>query len=146
MFLSLLANPIVLPMYANPGVWLFAVFAICVEILVVMEVLQLAGLRPKGLELPLLIVQMTTWLPFLIAMEWSERLAIHPAVATTVLECAVIAAEVPLIRAASRGWFRLPGLPKGEVSRSMAFRASLLGNLVSIAVSFGPLILAALCV
>lgn len=131
----MLANPVVFPAYAEPLIWLIAMYAMACEIKTAQAVLRKMGADPVRFGPHLFVVQLLTWIPFLFGMDWVGRHSSYPGWCIAGMEAAVVAVEVPLIRIASRGWFLMQVPMTSGVSWRQAIVASLVGNAVSIAVS-----------
>jgi len=132
----MLANPIVVPIYAEPLVWCFAIVAMLIEVNTVAWLLRRTGRTVDRVKGPLGLLNLATWFPFLVAMDRvpdDSPLQFCSWVAG--LEVAVIAVETVLIRelCAGRLFLRDPGC--GTVTFREAFGLSVAGNLASIAFS-----------
>lgn len=108
--------------------------AILAEVFTVRSMLSRFGLAEPGLTMSLFVVNLATWLPFLIAVDWLQlRFDAKAVPAFVLLELGVIAAEVFLIRMTTRGACKR--LEIGALTFKRSLGVSLLGNTVSIAVS-----------
>lgn len=139
----MLANPIVIPIYAVPLTWAVAAVAMWAEIAAIQALLRRMGLDVAGLEGRLLVIQICTWVPFLIGVDWASSVAPGregwPILA---LELAVVVVETPLLVLAVRGWSAATRRPAASMTWTRALLASVVGNFVSAAVSLGgPLVL-----
>lgn len=132
----MLANPVVIPSYADPIIWAFALLAMCFEVWVVLQLLRRMHQNVKGLSGPLGVINLTTWFPFLVAMDHIVP-AHGPAMTATIvaLELAIVGIEAILIHALMRGRFFARGLSCRPISWRDALRVSFLGNLASVAMS-----------
>lgn len=141
----MLANPVVIPIYANPLTWVVAAIAILIEVRVWLIVLRRLGSNVSGLETPLAVVQLVTWVPFLFAVDAIPPTTEHVGWQIAALEVSVVLVEVPLVLAAARGWFVRPRLPSADMTWIQALVASFAGNLASVTFSLGiPLFAATL--
>lgn len=131
-----LANPVALPAYADPLLWGIAIVALFFEVWATLRVLRRFGLVDPDFAGPLAMINLCTWIPFLIALDaidaWpDDRLLLG----VVVLELAVFAVETVLLYHAVRGRFfssRTQFVPLGV--RPCALAAAV-GNAVSLAVS-----------
>ncbi|MFO1076396.1 MAG: hypothetical protein U1E73_01570 [Planctomycetota bacterium] len=142
----MLANPIIVPVYADPITWGMALIAVLAEIVAAQVVLRRFGLTDPRFATPLFVVNVATWFPFLVAVDLLQlRYDAHAIPAYTVLELMVVVIEAFLIRSATRGQFfssRFRCVPM-DLKRSMM--VSVVGNSVSVGVSLLlPLVLACL--
>jgi hypothetical protein len=124
-------------MVSDPVVWLLVSVSIVGEIGAVDLVLLKMGVDVTGFRSTLVLIQLLTWAAFLALWDW---LLVHyrpencmPFVAT-VLMVAVV--EVPMLRAASRGWLLAPPAATPLTLRQAA-TASALGNAASWAALLG---------
>ena len=142
----MLANPVVVPIYADPITWGIAICALCVEVWVVLQLLRRMHQNVKGLDGWLGVLNLVTWIPFLIAVDRLVPSSTAGAIAVIAgLEVAVIAVEAVLLHGLLRGKLFAHGLPCRPIGWRDALRISFLGNLASIAVSIGvPMLLVAI--
>ncbi|MBM4060228.1 MAG: hypothetical protein FJ265_03890 [Planctomycetes bacterium] len=127
-------NPVILPAYAAPENWALALIAMWAEIRTTLALLRSMD-RATGTVRPLFLLNLMTWLAFLLAMDWCDSLGLlHRWFVWVVaaLEAIVVTIEANLI------WAML-ARPTGSPSARplpfvQALRLSLLGNLVSITV------------
>lgn len=138
----MLANPIVFPAYADPIIWFIAMFAMACEVKTAQTLLRKMGSDSTQFGTHLAAIQLLTWIPFLFGVDWVGRNERYAGWCIAGMEVAVILVEAPLIMIASRGWFVMqPPITRGVPWRH-AMLASLVGNLVSIAVSLAvPLLI-----
>ena len=133
----MLANGVVLPVYASPITWWIAAIAMLLEIGVVEKLLRRAGQDRKGLTGALVLIQLLTWIPFLRAADEVLRRFENPWLWVVGLEVVVVLIEAPMLAVAVRGWLFRRHPTSGTISWKQAFVASFLGNLTSVAVSVG---------
>ncbi len=131
----MLANPIIGRLYSDPFVWGVALIAMWVEVRTVVWLLRKWGSDARGLDATLFAVNLTTWLPFLVLVDGVERWPLPTWLAIAGLEGLVVAVEAVLLHAATRGRVFSRGLPCAPLSWPRAWCASLLGNVMSVAVS-----------
>jgi hypothetical protein len=135
-FASVLPNPIIMPVYADPAVWLVAVVAMLAEIATVRALLRRAGLAVDPAN-ALWLFNCASWLGFLIALEALARSS-NSVWLVVGLEVAVVVVETVLVTV----WLRTPRTPpNAPIGTTCVFRIVLVGNLVSIAISLVPPVL-----
>lgn len=134
--IPMLANPILIPMYADPISWGIALLAVWAEVTVARAMLRRFGLTDVRFARPLYVINLSTWFAFLVAVDhwlvWPDADGI-PALAA--LEAAVVVVETILIFQACRGRCfssRTDWRPLGVRQVAMV---SLLANATSIAAS-----------
>ncbi|MBK8100978.1 MAG: hypothetical protein IPK26_28175 [Planctomycetes bacterium] len=135
----MLANPIIIPAYADPFLWTVALLAMWAEVETEARLLRrfgwIAGVVPR-----LLLINVATWLVFLCVLAWlSGRGLLYrpwPAVAGVIagLEGCIVLVEAVLLRL----MIRRADVQGTRIPLRQAATASLLGNLVSIAASLVP--------
>lgn len=130
----MLANPILLPAYADPINWGMALVAMLAEISAARAMMRRFGFVDPRLATWLFAVNLATWVPFLVAV---ERLRLSYSAesipAFALLEIAVMMVETVLIRLLASGLSARVGSGALSLRRSLA--VSVVGNSVSIAVS-----------
>lgn len=134
----MLANPVVIPAYAAPEVWAVALLAMWAEIKTEIALLR-RHVPTAGIASHLLLLNIVTWLAFLIAVDRLDRHGISLGWSVTGLEACVVIAESLLMWIGLRAWARAQqssALPMMRVAW-----VALVGNLVSIAVSLAPVAL-----
>ena len=131
----MLANPILVPAYAEPIVWVFALAAMCAEVHTAQWVMQRLGSDVRGLFAPLLGMNLVTWFVFLVAVDRATRWPLPEWLSITLLEVAVVLVETALLHSATRGRLFTRGLPCTELSWPRALLVSFAGNLMSVLVS-----------
>lgn len=127
----MLANPVVVPLYAPWEVWALAGVAMWAEIGSEVSLLRRMGWA-TGAKRPLVLINLATWLSFLLAVDWFSRQNLrgaHMVAAISGLEAFVVIAEALLMRAMIG---RVPGAPRHPPGLGQALAVSLVGNLVSI--------------
>src|SRR5262245_57284347 len=132
---SMLANPVVVPPYADPRVWGFALLAMWAEVYTVMGLLRRFGSGSQRLLAPLVGINLATWMLFLVGVDCADRCQLPMVTAITVLEGLVVLVEAVLLHAMTRVRLFSRGVRCEPLTWSRAFFVSLVGNLVSIAVS-----------
>lgn len=134
----ILANPIVIPAYADPLDWVVAIFAMWVEMRTVIYLLGRRGNEDIGFQRPVLLANLATWLTFLVAVEWLvDRSGWNEWATISALELLIVIVEALLIRSASKGRFFSRHLRRTPLSFRPTLIVSLAGNSVSIIVSVG---------
>ena len=131
----MLANPVVVPAYASPEIWGFALLAMWAEIGTELSLLRRMG-RAAGAIRPLVIINVMTWLVFLLAVDWFDKRGVQGvgmAGVFAALESLVVIVETILIRASIGR--RERGAARQLLMWGQAVKVSLMGNLVSITVS-----------
>ena len=129
----MLANPIVVPAYANLVVWGMAMISILVEIRTALFLLRRMKRNVIGFGVPLFVINMVTWLPFLVVLDRLPRMSDTMWVVTVAaLEALIVVIEGRLILAATRGQFFCRNLPCRAIRPGQAMYVSLTANLVSI--------------
>lgn len=138
----MLANPVVVPAYASPLVWGFALLATWAEVGTALSMLRRMGKAAAALR-PLLLINCMTWLAFLLAMDWCDRhglwdgrqgvQVVRFAIVVATLELLVVIVEALLLRAMLR--VVIGGGSRRALGLAQALQVSVVGNLVSIAVS-----------
>ena len=132
----MLANPLALPFYTHPAIWLLVVVAMWFEVWVVLALLRRMQQDVTGLDGPLGLINLATWIPFCIALDRFAPTDLTPAVVTTVaFEWVVVLVEAALIHALLRRKLGAPNLACQPISWRDALRLSFLGNLASVALS-----------
>ena len=131
----MLANPVVVPAYASPEIWGFALLAMWAEIGTELSMLRRMGITSGAIR-PLMLINLMTWLAFLLAVDWFDGRGVHGSglvVVFAVLESLVVIVETILIRAMiGRG---VGGALRQPLMFVQALKVSLVGNSVSITVS-----------
>jgi hypothetical protein len=136
----MLANPIILPPYADPISWLIAGVAMWAEIDTEQRALWRLAKVPRLLGGVLVLVNCTTWLLFFLSIHLlgqAERLTVTSLIA---LELLVVVAETLLIRAATRGQLFVRHHQLRPIGVRQACHVALIGNLVSLTVSAIPVV------
>lgn len=128
----MLANPVVLPEYANPLVWSLAAIAMLAEIRTEVGMLRRLGWTADVWP-SLLLVNGMTWLAFLIGIDRLGDGVLPIAWTVALLEAAVVVVEALSIWWSLR--LRASAGAGPALSLAAAFAVSALGNLVSIAAS-----------
>lgn len=128
----MLANPIVVPAYADPIHWGIALLAMGAEIATEVAMLRRAGCA-VDLRRLLVLVNCMTWLAFLIALDAWGPGGIPLIWAVTLLEVAVVAVEALLLWCALRVVARCGAGAEVSIARVIAIATT--GNLVSVLVS-----------
>jgi len=132
----MLANPVVVPMYAEPVVWGFAIVAMAAEVRTVLWLLRRMRRDVAGLAAPLFLTNLTTWLPFLVAVDsLPARSGLGLTLSIGGLELAVIVVETFLLRALCAGRLFARNPRCGTVTLRQALGLSFAGNLASIVTS-----------
>ncbi len=132
----MLANPVVIPAYADPITWGIAVLAICVEIAVAQFTLRRFGLSDPHFAGPLFVINICTWFPFLVAVDaFHIRADARGAPWLLGLEAMVVVVETALLYQACRGRFFSARTKWSPLSVRQAAWVSLVGNAVSAGVS-----------
>jgi len=134
----MLANPILLPAWADPFNVVIASVSMGAEIVAALAALRRLGRNRSGFVVPLIAINVTTWIPFLVAIELLIARSGWDRVTTIVgLELLVVLVEAALLRRASSGRVFSSRSRCALLGRREALLVSTLGNLVSIAVSLG---------
>jgi hypothetical protein len=128
----LLPNPVVVPAYANPVVWVIAFVAMWAEIRTECAMLRRWGWGKDVLG-TLLLVNLLTWLSFLVAMDRLEGEDLSPVWTVSFLEAGVVAVEAALTWAALKS--RARAARGRAISWRGAFGVSFVGNQVSVLIS-----------
>jgi hypothetical protein len=131
----MLANPVVIPAYADPVIWVLAFVAMWAEVRSVLWVMRRLGSDVRGLLAPIFAINIATWFSFLIAVHWVDRAGLPIAFALTSLEVVVVVIEAALLHSATRGRVFTRGLPCTPLTWPRAVLVSFAGNVVSVAVS-----------
>lgn len=131
----MLANPVVIPAYATPEIWAVALLAMWAEIKTEIALLR-RHIPAAGLSGSLLLLNIVTWLAFLIAVHGLDSDGVSPGWSLAGLELCVVVVETLLIWAGLRVWARTRQHPSLRMMH-IAWVA-LAGNLVSIGVSLAP--------
>lgn len=132
----MLANPVVIPAYADPLIWGIALLAIFAEIAVAQFTLRRFGLSDPHFAGPLFVINICTWFPFLVAVDaFYLRADAHGAPWLLGLEAMVVVVETALLYQACRGRFFSARTKWSPVSMRQAAWVSLLANAVSAGVS-----------
>jgi hypothetical protein len=136
----MLANPVVLPAYANPLVWTIALLALLAEVAVARALLARRGCRHASITHVLVFLNLGTWMAFLVAMELADRwrwLEGTARAVTTIglLELGVVLVEGHLLREMARGRLFSRDFGGAALGLGQALWVSLCANLVSIAIS-----------
>jgi hypothetical protein len=138
----MLANPVVVPAYATPEVWGLALLAMWAEIGTELALLRRMRMSFGALR-PLLLINVATWLSFLLAIDMCDKRGVRGAQMVGVvaaLEAGVVIVEALLMRAMIGR--AMGSSPRQVLGLGQALRVSFLGNLVSIAVSIvAPIVL-----
>lgn len=138
----MIANPVVVPAHADLFVWTFALIAMLVEVRVVLRLLRCRPQDVRRLHSCLFLVQITTWFPFLVAVDAFERpIDAHPVMVIAALEAAVVAAETVLLRELTHGRLFARQPQCRRLGWSSAFGLAVAGNLASIATNAGVVLL-----
>ena len=131
----MLANPLVMPAYASPEIWLVALVAMLAEIRTEVALLR-RHVGAVDLSQSLLLINIMTWLVFLIAVDRLDASAPLLGWSIAGLELAVVIAETFLI------WGHLRIGARARQASCVGFPrvafAVLVGNIVSFAVSMVP--------
>lgn len=131
----MLANPVVVPAYASPVIWGFALLAMWVEIGTEVPLLRRMGMASGAIR-PLVLINLMTWLAFLLAVDWFSGRGVQGSgmvVVIAALESLVVIVETILFRQTiGRG---VGGVSRQPLMFGQALKVSLVGNLVSITVS-----------
>ena len=132
----MLANPVVIPVYADPIVWSIGALGLVVEISLVARLIVAGRLQGSRVTDIVVLLNLLTWIAFLIAVDQLVAPATDGVVLTlTALELAVVVVEAIALRILThRRWPETVG-PFRRLGFVAAFGVSLLGNVVSIAVS-----------
>jgi len=134
----MLANPVVIPAYADPIIWVVALVAMWAEIGT-----EVAMLRRQtatiGLARTLLLINIMTWLAFLMAVDSLARHGSRLGWGIAGLEVVVVVSESILLWTVLRSGSRGRQHPPLGLLRVMW--VALVGNLVSIAISMAPVAL-----
>ncbi|MCU0863479.1 MAG: hypothetical protein MUC36_06800 [Planctomycetes bacterium] len=130
-----LPNPVVVGDIDDPIIWTIAAFAMWAEIKVVRSQLRRIRGIDSDLDNVLLLMNLWTWIAFLLAVEAWAGPGPDGVLRIAALELAVVAVEAVLLHALMRDRFLMKGLAVRRIRWAQAFRVSLVGNLVSIAVS-----------
>lgn len=136
----MLANPIVLPPYADPLAWLIAGLAMWAEIDTEQRALWRIARTPRLLGEVLVLVNGTTWLAFFLCVHLLGETGRLTVASLVVLELAVVVAETFLIRAATRGQLFVRHHELRPIALRQACRIALVGNVVSLVVSTTPVV------
>lgn len=131
----MLADPVVVPLYADWTVWVFALLAIWAEVRTVMSLLRRSGSESQRLLAPLVGMNLATWTLFLVGVDCADRCQLPMVPAIAVLEVLVVLAETGMLHAMTRGRLFSRGVRCKPLTWSRAFFVSLVGNLVSVVVS-----------
>ncbi|HEX6810099.1 MAG TPA: hypothetical protein VF384_00625 [Planctomycetota bacterium] len=131
----MLANPVVVPLYADPMAWTLAFFAMGVEVAIVQRLLARTVNEASGLLGVLFAINLTTWFVFLIAVHLADGLGLNLPASITVLELLVVAAEMALLHSAMCGRLFSRNLGLRAITWRRALGVSIAGNLASIAAS-----------
>jgi hypothetical protein len=133
--------------WTHPIIWFLVALSIAVEVAVGRSVLRRMGVNVTGCALALALVQLITWAAFVAFSEWTFSGDDHydyyypanciPLVAMSLM---VVVAEVPLLRAASRGWLLGPPAPSPMTIRQ-AIIASVVGNCAAAVALVAPFLL-----
>lgn len=128
----MLANPILVPAYADPIHWAIALFAMGAEIATELAMLRRIGLA-ADLRRLLVLFNCMTWLAFLIALDAWGGGGIPLIWTVTLLEVAVVVVEALLLWCALRMVARCGSGAEVAITRLIAIATT--GNLVSILAS-----------
>lgn len=128
----MLANPVVVPAYADPLLWCLAFLAMWAEIRTEAALLRRSGWSNDVLG-SLLLINIMTWVVFLFALDTIATGSTPPVQPTILLEAGVVVAEGVLLWSALKLRARTGAGPALSLAR--VFAISAVGNLVSILVS-----------
>jgi len=132
----MLANPVVIPAYADPISWGIALLATFMEIAVAQFMLRRFGLSDPHFAGPLFVINICTWFPFLVAVDqFHVRADAGGAPWLLGFEALVVVAETAFLYLACRGRFFSARTKWSPLSVRQAAWVSLLANAVSAGVS-----------
>lgn len=130
-------NPVVIGSF-HPAVLALAGIAMWAEIAVELTMLRRLRGSERNLTAPLLLLNLTTWSAFLLALDACGKVVRDGASfvgAIAALEGAVVLVEAALLHALMHDRLLVRGLALRTITLPQALRVSCVGNLVSIVVS-----------
>jgi hypothetical protein len=128
----MLANPVIIPAYANPLMWAVALLAIWGEIATTTALLRRHA--AQGLARALFVFNAATWFAFLVAVDRLDAAGVKSFWSIAELEGAVVVVETGLLWIALRSRALAPR-PVGLLT---VLRAVFVGNVVSVVIGFAP--------
>ncbi len=131
----MLANPVVIPAYATPEIWAVALLAMWAEIKTETVLLR-QHVPAADLSGALLLLNIVTWLAFLIGVEWIDSQKMPLGWGVAILEVCVVVAESLLIWIGIKVWSRAQR--RSPLRILHVVWVALAGNIVSICVSLVP--------
>src|SRR5947208_2669764 len=124
----MLVNSIVIRGCADPLIWSCAIVAMCAEVSATLLMLRRMGQNVAGFGFPLVVANLSTWLPFLVTVDWLVvRHGWGPVPTIGTLEVLIVVVEALLLRSASRGRFFSRDLPCRPIGLPQALLVSLVG-------------------
>lgn len=102
--IPMLANPVLIPMYADPISWGIALLAVWAEVTVAQAMLRRFGLTDVRFARPLYVINLSTWFAFLVAVDhWLVYPKAGGIPVLVALEALVVVVETILIFQACQG-------------------------------------------
>lgn len=144
---AMVTSSVVVSPWTQPMFWLLVAFSIAVEVVVARWVLRRMGVDVAGFAPALALVQVTTWVGFVAFAEWTfsaddryDHYYAANCIPLVAMSLMVVVAEVPLLRAASRGWLVAPRC-SSQLTIRQAVVASVIGNVVAVGALVAPFLL-----
>ncbi len=132
----MLANPVLIPAYADPFHWFVALIAMGCELGLVYFLLRRRGIETNALGISLFVMNIVTWFCFLFAVDtWHGYSGMIDMNKIALLELVVVVTEAYLINQATSGRFFSRNQSSGAVGFGRALFVSMLGNSLSVVVS-----------